>query len=447
MKSNHPFLPRQHRSLDLFQNVCAEELATAGEGLRAEAHQRKQAEEQIRTLTSQLAVELQERRKAEKALQLREIHLASLDAAASGFPYSAKILNGRLDSVCYGPGCLAVTGYYADAFDRNPSLWFTMIIREDRRPLSRAFRNILSGAPHAVVEHRILRSDGTIRWVRNAIRACRSEAGKLTGCEGFIADITDLKELEIQLFEARQREIAGMLASSIMHDFGNILAAMIGHASLLQIKIPADDPRIQHIRSVISLAERAVQLSRKILAGSGRQSFSPRLIDLRAVVANLLPLIGPLLGENIKVTVRQSAEELLVAADQLQLEQMLLNLIVNARDAMPCGGSLTLATRSVPSLPKTESPEGSRPTPSAHIEVADTGKGIPSQALRRIYDPFFTTKEPDRGTGLGLAIVKTIVEQHGGQIACASFPDKGTVFDIAIPLAARIRETRFGPDQ
>jgi CheY-like chemotaxis protein len=232
--------------------------------------------------------------------------------------------------------------------------------------------------------------------------------------------------------------MAAQLATGVMHDFNNMLTAMLGHASLLEIDMPHEDPLYQHVRYIVELTERASQLTRKILSYAGKQDLSPQIIDLRTIVKDLQPLIQPLLGANVHLTLRLTPGALPVEADQLQLEQMLMNLAVNARDAMPAGGNLTISTGSVTSLPGQDDRTAYRPSASyAHIAVSDTGEGISQDSLQRIYEPFFTTKGTGKGTGLGLSIVRDIVEHYGGLITCTSSPGRGTVFDLYLPLNAR----------
>ena len=241
-------------------------------------------------------------------------------------------------------------------------------------------------------------------------------------------------------------ELVGQLAGGVAHDFNNLLTAMIGFCDLLLLRHNPKDPSFSDITQIKQNANRAASLVRQLLAFSRQQTLQLRVINLTDVLDELKHLLRRLMGVNIEFDIIHGRDIGLVKADQSQLEQVVINLAVNARDAMPDGGSLTIRTGSL----LTDDPEmARRPELGASdyvsIEVADTGSGIPRELLEKIYEPFFTTKPVGSGTGLGLATVYGIIKQTGGYIFVESELDRGTVFTIYLPRYAREAETVEDP--
>jgi PAS domain S-box-containing protein len=257
----------------------------------------------------------------------------------------------------------------------------------------------------------------------------RDAAGETVGVLGVYQDVTDRKRLEEQLRQAQKMEAIGRLAGGIAHDFNNLLTIIFGNAHLLR-QLPADSPDFpQLIDDIHDAADRAAALTRQLLTFSRRQPSRPEVIDLNEVVAGLGGLLRRLLGERISVRAQVASESIRVRADRGQIEQVVMNLAVNARDAMPGGGTLTIVTSSVT---LTAGP-GNTATRLARLTVSDTGVGMTDEVKARIFEPFFTTKDPGKGTGLGLATVYGIVEQAGGSIEVESAPGAGSTFRIGLP--------------
>ena len=259
----------------------------------------------------------------------------------------------------------------------------------------------------------------------------RDPAGGLT--LHFI-DVTEQKNLEVQFAQSQKMQAVGQLAGGVAHDFNNLLTAMIGFCDLLLLRSPPGDPSFADIMQIKQNANRAANLVRQLLAFSRQQTLQPRVLNITDVLYELRHLLERLIGENIKLDVVHGRDLGLAKVDQGQLEQVIINLAVNARDAMPGGGTLTIRTanfRQERALRRGH--EVMPPAEYVLIEVADTGVGISKDNLARIFDPFFSTKELGSGTGLGLSTVYGIVKQTGGFVFVTSTPSRGAVFEIYLP--------------
>ena len=248
-------------------------------------------------------------------------------------------------------------------------------------------------------------------------------------------DITEMKKLEEQLRHAQKMEAVGTLAAGIAHDFNNILTAIIGFASILEMKLGGEDPLTFNVAQILAAADRAANLTRSLLAFGRTQPVKSKRLDLNAVITGLTSMLRRLVREDVELRLELCAGTLPVLIDSGQIEQVLLNLTTNARDAMACSGSIAVGTEVAVLGPDFRSSHGyGEPGTYALITFADDGAGIDESSLQRIFEPFFTTKEVGKGTGLGLSICYSIVKQHGGYIDCRSEPGKGTTFRIYLPL-------------
>jgi len=246
-----------------------------------------------------------------------------------------------------------------------------------------------------------------------------------------VRDISERKKLEEQLLQAQKMEAVGILAGGMAHDFNNILSTIVGYGSLLQMRVPPDTVLKEYVDKILDSCERAVRLTSSLLTFSRKQEVELLPVDLNDAIYGFHKILARLIGEDIELSLSLATQGLVVDADIRQIEQVLMNLVNNSRDAMPHGGRLTIATSSVDlGADAGEIPRGSY----AVIAVADTGTGMEKEVQTHIFEPFFTTKEVGKGTGLGLAIVYGIVKNHGGYIAVASSPDRGTTFTIYLPL-------------
>jgi PAS domain S-box-containing protein len=248
-------------------------------------------------------------------------------------------------------------------------------------------------------------------------------------------DITERKKLEEQLLQAQKMEAVGQLAGGIAHDFNNLLTAIIGYGNLLQMDMSKNDPLRADVDQILTAAQRAASLTRALLAFSRKQIINPMPINLDQIIGALEKLLSRIIGEDIELSTLLTDEDLTVMADGTQMEQVLMNLATNARDAMPDGGILTIRTELVKFDYEYIKAHGyGMPGSYALISVEDTGQGMDVETRERIFEPFYTTKEVGKGTGLGLAMVYGIIKQHDGYINVYSEPGKGTTFKIYLPL-------------
>jgi nitrogen-specific signal transduction histidine kinase len=257
-------------------------------------------------------------------------------------------------------------------------------------------------------------------------------------------DITERKSLEAQLRQAQKMEAIGQLAGGVAHDFNNLLTAIRGYADLVARTLADSDRRHADVDEIIKAADRAAGLTRQLLAFSRKQVLRPALIDLNALLADTSRMLRRVIGEDIELVTKLAPDLSPVLADVGQLEQVVMNLAVNARDAMPRGGRLSITTDHV-TLDDSCAMHGGPvlPGPYVMLAVVDTGVGMDETTKQRIFEPFFTTKEPGRGTGLGLATVYGIVEQSGGYLWVYSQPGHGATFKVFLPRAEGTIEHRL----
>ncbi|MBI4681775.1 MAG: PAS domain S-box protein [Nitrospirae bacterium] len=255
-------------------------------------------------------------------------------------------------------------------------------------------------------------------------------------------DITERKKLEARLLQAQKMESIGQLAGGIAHDFNNILTAIIGYAYIVKTNMADDDPLKSNLDQILSSSNRAANLVRSLLAFSRQQISNPVPVNINEIIEDLVKMLLRILGEHIELKLALSGD-LTVMADRVQMDQVIINLCTNARDALPDGGALTIRTGNI-RLDKefTELYGYERPGEYAFISVSDTGTGIDKKMKDRIFEPFFTTKEVGKGTGLGLSIVYGIIKQHNGYITCFSDAGKGTTFTAYLPMViSGVKET------
>jgi len=262
--------------------------------------------------------------------------------------------------------------------------------------------------------------------------------GVIMGAVVTFIDITDRQKLEAQLIQSQKMEAIGTLAGGVAHDFNNILTAIIGYGSILQRKMSDADPLKDSVVNILESAQRAARLTRSLLTFGRKQALTPVPVDLNSIVRRVEKLLLPLIGEDVELAAELSDADLIVQADAGQLEQVLMNLATNARDAMPQGGSFTIVTEQTAFDAEQARIHGVPAAGSfAVVAVSDTGSGMDEATRLKIFEPFFTTKEVGRGTGLGLSIAYGIIRQHDGTISVYSEIGKGTTFKIYLPLLHR----------
>ena len=277
-------------------------------------------------------------------------------------------------------------------------------------------------------------ADGTTVYVRESAQAVRGPDGRVAYYEGVVEDITEQRGLEERVHHASKMETIGRLAGGVAHDFNNILSVVIMQTDLMAMEEGLSNTAKEGLRQIRAAAERAANLTRQLLMFSRRQAMQPRDLDLNDTVTNLTKMLQRIIGEDVHLELRLHPTPLMTRADVSMLDQVLMNLAVNARDAMPKGGRLTIETTAREFAPaEAATLPDVQPGRYVGLRVSDTGCGIPPEILPHIFEPFFTTKEPGKGTGLGLATVFGIVKQHSGCVRVASEPNRGTTFEIYLP--------------
>ncbi|MHB8521283.1 MAG: PAS domain-containing hybrid sensor histidine kinase/response regulator [Limisphaerales bacterium] len=334
----------------------------------------------------------------------------------------------------FSPVIERITGRPPAFYVSDPEHWLSTIHPEDKPRWEQVLLRILRGdSTREEDEYRTIKPDGTIVWVRDSVQISRLPNGRLR-MDGVVSDITERRNLETQLWHSQRMDSIGQLAGGIAHDFNNILTVIQGHACLLG-KEPDLRPELANsARHITEAAECASNLTRQLLTFSRRQLMQPRSLDLNNVVGNMTRMLNPILGEDIALRVGGSPNLPPIHADGGMLEQILLNLAVNARDAMPRGGQLIINTevRSIDAAYAQQNREAAVGE-FVCLSVRDTGCGIAQENLPHIFEPFFSTKDVGKGTGLGLATVYGIVKQHQGWIEVASELGRGTLFRIFLP--------------
>ena len=309
------------------------------------------------------------------------------------------------------------------------------IITPDHVPLQRASeeRRQQTRAPETL-EIRFTRKNGSIMEAVLSVNPTFDEQDNYTGALAMITDVTERRRLEQQLRQSQKMEAVGRLAGGIAHDFNNLLTAIRGHTDLLLGDLPGESPLRADIQEIRRAADRAASLTQQLLAFSRRQMLQPVVLEVDSIMRDLQPLLSRLLPRNVVASVQLNAGGTRVRADRSQIEQVLVNLLVNARDAMPNGGELRITTSAfVMDEDFARANAGALPGSYARIAVRDTGMGMDAQTLSQIFEPFFTTKEIGKGSGLGLSTVYGIVKQSNGFVRATSEVGVGTELEIFLP--------------
>ncbi len=296
-------------------------------------------------------------------------------------------------------------------------------------------------------EYEVCLRDGTRRWLLENARAVYGDQGDLLYYEGVVQDVTERKSLESQLRQAQKLDAVGRLAGGVAHDFNNMLGVILGYGDIMRTQLPSEHPALKSADEMQKAARRAANLTRQLLAFSRKQILQPQVLNLNSLIDELSKMLRRLIGEDIELVFRPGENIARVKADPGQLEQVIMNLAVNARDAMPRGGRLSIETINVAvdeKLARQRSPM--RPGFYVLLSVTDTGSGMNAEVLSHIFEPFFTTKEQGKGTGLGLSIVYGIVKQSGGYVWVDSEPNRGSTFQIYLPPTTEAQAILTLPD-
>jgi two-component system cell cycle sensor histidine kinase/response regulator CckA len=380
-----------------------------------------------------------EERRIQSSAELAESNqrLYELAGQLNALVWTASADGGTIRDV--GPAGESIVGLSAEELRADARLWLTRVHPEDLPRVEEGLKE-LAQRGQARLEYRVVHPSGEIRWIRDDRSMIRNTAGTPTGMGGIATDITDSKVMEIehrslqaQMLQAQKMEAVGRLAGGVAHDFNNLLTVINNYAAMVVSELRAGDRLRDYVQEILEAGQRAVGLTRQLLAFSRRQVMEPEILDLGSAVADMKNMLARLIGEHIELHTERAEDLWLVRADPAQVQQVLMNLVVNARDAMPQGGVLTIETENVEvSEGGDRAPSTVEPGAYALLKVTDTGCGMDEATLERIFEPFFTTKAEGRGTGLGLSTVYGIVKQSGGHVLACSRPGE-TVFSVYLP--------------
>ncbi|MGH7230266.1 MAG: ATP-binding protein, partial [Nitrospiraceae bacterium] len=384
------------------------------------------------------AQERTQRQKAEEALRKIERRLRAITDSE---PACVKLVNDRGILLEINPAGLAMVGACShEEITGKPVL--DLVHPDDRTAYMALHARVINGHP-GTIQFRLRNRCGGPRWMgMRAVPLKDTFDGPMVSLS-IARDITEAKQTEEQLHQARKMEAIGRLAGGVAHDFNNVLTGITGHSDLLLRHLPPDFPARRHAEEIKKAGQRCAALTRQLLAFSRKQVLMPKVLDLNAVIAGIEEMLRLLIGEDVMLTIHPEPHPLYIELDPVQIEQVLLNLAVNARDAMPQGGTLALDTASVELSHRAVHERGGIPRgPYVKLTVRDTGCGMDAETAHRIFEPFFTTKESGKGTGLGLATVYGIIQHNKGHIEVDSAPGKGTTFTVYLPrLTAGDRQT------
>ena len=470
-KEANKVLHRYQESLEIQVAQRTAELQETNLHLQEEMQERQQAQEALQEqaafLEEQAALleeEITERRQSQEALQeqtiILEEEIAQRRQAQEAQMESKRFLKTIIESE---PECVkmldrdgkllmmnraGLSMIQADSFDQvEGRCVYPMIAEPYRDAFAAVTKDVFQGKPGSL-EFEIVGLKGRHLWLDTGAVPFLNDAGEVDALLSITRDITERKALEAQLFQAQKMEAVGHLAGGISHDFNNILTAIIGFASLVDMKMAADDPQRINLKHILSSAERAADLTRSLLAFSRKQIIDPKPMDLNMIVRSKESFLQRIIGEDVELKTELSDSELIVSVDCGQMEQVLMNLVSNARDAMPDGGMLSISTEAVLMEKNFINAHGyGKPGNYALMHITDTGTGMSKADCERVFEPFFTTKAVGKGTGLGLSVVYGIIKQHSGYINIYSEPGVGTTFTIYLPtIVATIEKQADTPE-
>lgn len=332
------------------------------------------------------------------------------------------------------PSCKRITGREPGELSREPGLLLRIMHPEDRQKYERHLEEKEARRESGSLEFRIIHADGTVRWIAHDCQPLFDPEGRFLGTRGSNRDITENKDLEEQLRHAQRVEMVGRLAGGVAHDLNNILTVIIGFSAIVKERLGRDDPAMSTIDQIYKAAERAAVLTGGMLAFSRRRPVDRRPVDLNGLLRGMEPFMRTMIGADVELSISTAPEDVTVSADAGQLEQVVMNLAANARDAIRGSGAITISTTAIDMDDEFIRVHGyGTRGRCAVISVSDTGIGMGDEIKQKMFEPFFTTKEAGKGTGLGLPIVYGIVKDHRGFINVYTEPGKGTTFRILLP--------------
>jgi two-component system, cell cycle sensor histidine kinase and response regulator CckA len=373
---------------------------------------------------------------AERALREREERLVLAMWSTGLGLWDWNVATG---AVVYDAAYEAMLGFAQGEAPRGVGEWETSIHPDDRADALRRLRDHLEGgAAHYESTHRLRTKDGGWKWILDrGMVVARDAEGRALRMVGTHRDVSEQRRLEEQLAQAQKMDAIGRLAGGVAHDFNNLLTSILSAAEFAAEGLPHGSPALEDLAVVREAAQRAAELTRQLLAFARKQVVAPRVVALPALIGETERMLRRMLGEDVEIVSRAAPDAWPVRVDPALLQQVVVNLAVNARAAMPRGGCVTLELRNA----RVGAPTGEIAAGDwVLLAVSDTGQGMSSETLARVFEPFFTTKAPGRGTGLGLAMVYGTVKQAGGHISVASEVGRGTRFEILLPRADHAAE-------
>lgn len=385
------------------------------------------------------AEERHQRKKAEELLKKSEERFRLITETIDEVFW---IVDVEIERMLYvSPGYERVWGHSRSSLYKDPQSFLDAVHPEDRDLMLFNLKLQKIGQPYDH-EYRIIRPDGAVRWIWDHGYPVRDGTGPLSCYVGVAHDITERKhaeeerkKLEEQLLQAQKMEAIGQLTGGIAHDFNNILTVITGFASIMKMRLQDGDPLLADIEHILAASDRAVNLTQSLLAFSRKQIMAPKYLDMNEIIRKGERFLRRVIRETVDLLVKIADEPLIIYADSMQIEQVMMNLATNARDAMSNGGTILVETSSFALDDNFVNTHGyGKKGIYAMLSFSDTGTGMDEITSERIFEPFFTTKDEGKGTGLGLSVVYGIIKQHNGFITCDSEPGRGTIFRVYLPI-------------
>ncbi len=378
------------------------------------------------------ARDITERKRSEELLRLSNHRFEMLARATNDAVRDWDLTSG---SVWWNEGFETLFGFRRDETESNIESWRSRIHPEDRERVDSGVQRVIGSRGESWSDgYRFKRRDGTYAQVLDRGQLIRDAAGKAIRMLAGMTDVTERLALEERLRQSQRLEAVGQLTGGVAHDFNNLLTVILGNSELLSESLQKDASMRELADTIVGAASNAAELTNRLLAFARKQALNPVAVDGNELIADMYPLLRRTLGAPIDIHLAPAAGLWPALADRAQLENALLNLCINARDAMSSGGHLRIDTANIEAVPEhAAQPNDARLGKYVMIAVADTGCGIPEDALSRVFEPFFTTKEKGKGTGLGLAMVYGFIKQSGGHISIQSEPGLGTTVRMYLP--------------
>ncbi|MBN1849481.1 MAG: PAS domain S-box protein [Deltaproteobacteria bacterium] len=390
----------------------------------------------------EMGVDITEYKNAENALRESQTRYSRIIESITDFIFTVDVQNGCLLEPVKSPACFAITGYEPEAFNADLDIWSRLIHEDDQPMVRKHMDHIFQDHEISSIEHRIVRKDGQIRWVKNTIIPHPNEYGVLRSYEILIQEITahkqaeqEKKKLQSELQQAQKMEAIGTLAGGIAHDFNNILSIIVGNVELAMLNIPDDSKARQNLEKTFTAAMRARDLINQILAFSRQSEKRLMPCDIRPIVKESIRLLRAFIPSSIEIRQNIPSKVDSIMTDPTQISQILINLSSNAAHSMrQNGGILEIRMENV-EVDEEIILRSHTLSPGKYLKltVSDTGTGMTPDIMERIFDPYFTTKKAGEGTGMGLSVVHGIMKKHGGGISVSSSEDRGSIFDMYFP--------------